>query len=631
MDTGALTAVGGRRAGARAPACGRSSPRSAALLVVVGLVTYPVVFIFGIILLIAATAEWMVQAWSERASADVGLQRRRPRPHRPPAGVPDPRRRRRRHHHLLVQPDHAVPVQDQRPGRLRRHRRGDPRRRRSSSPSARRCARAPSPPSPCVAALGLVTGGVAAALGGERELHPHETTGALAADGGCATDEETEADEHDSQTSPPRPTSPPELTLTEDGTLVAKNLGVTGDQDTVVVTRANPTNVVFHNESDEERRLVLDLGTRPELDADGNEIPDTEVPDQHCTALVEEGGSQFLTFYDPGRQRGRRHRRTRSSSPASTVPASRWRCRERRAEAVDRGGARLASGPCLVPPGAAGAPPRSPPPRPRPRPPGRLRQGRPAGHLAAGRRERPEDPEPAVAGLPHRRRRDAARVRRRRLGRLPLPRPRPADPRADARQAGARDRADDPAGADPHRRRHPDRRHADGAGQDRRHRVLRQRHRPAVVVGDRLPGPGGLRRDRPSRSSPAARWSSRPAPTCSSGAPAATSSTAGGSPGSTASATWCPAGCRPCACEADQPGIYAGQCTEFCGLSHANMRMEVVALDAADFETWKANQLADVRAAGGRHAGRHRRADVHRPVLALPPGQRAARQPTATR
>ncbi len=48
--------------------------------------------------------------------------------------------------------------------------------------------------------------------------------------------------------------------------------------------------------------------------------------------------------------------------------------------------------------------------------------------------------------------------------------------------------------------------------------------------------------------------------------------------------------------QADRPGIYAGQCTEFCGLSHANMRMEVVALDPADFETWKANQLADYTA-----------------------------------
>jgi cytochrome c oxidase subunit 2 len=43
--------------------------------------------------------------------------------------------------------------------------------------------------------------------------------------------------------------------------------------------------------------------------------------------------------------------------------------------------------------------------------------------------------------------------------------------------------------------------------------------------------------------------------------------------------------------EADQPGIYAGQCTEFCGLSHANMRMEAVALDEADFQAWLDNEL----------------------------------------
>ncbi len=45
--------------------------------------------------------------------------------------------------------------------------------------------------------------------------------------------------------------------------------------------------------------------------------------------------------------------------------------------------------------------------------------------------------------------------------------------------------------------------------------------------------------------------------------------------------------------EADEPGIYAGQCAEFCGLSHANMRMEIVALSPEDFETWKANQTAE--------------------------------------
>ena len=45
--------------------------------------------------------------------------------------------------------------------------------------------------------------------------------------------------------------------------------------------------------------------------------------------------------------------------------------------------------------------------------------------------------------------------------------------------------------------------------------------------------------------------------------------------------------------QADEPGIYAGQCTEFCGLSHANMRMEVIAMYPDDFETWKAGQMAE--------------------------------------
>jgi len=38
--------------------------------------------------------------------------------------------------------------------------------------------------------------------------------------------------------------------------------------------------------------------------------------------------------------------------------------------------------------------------------------------------------------------------------------------------------------------------------------------------------------------------------------------------------------------EADEPGVYDGQCKEFCGLSHANMRQRAVALTMADFETW---------------------------------------------
>ena len=48
---------------------------------------------------------------------------------------------------------------------------------------------------------------------------------------------------------------------------------------------------------------------------------------------------------------------------------------------------------------------------------------------------------------------------------------------------------------------------------------------------------------------------------------------------------------HPLLLEADEPGVYRGQCTEFCGLSHAYMRMRVVALPPAEYEAWEAGQL----------------------------------------
>ncbi|HWW64931.1 MAG TPA: cytochrome c oxidase subunit II [Sphingomonadaceae bacterium] len=43
--------------------------------------------------------------------------------------------------------------------------------------------------------------------------------------------------------------------------------------------------------------------------------------------------------------------------------------------------------------------------------------------------------------------------------------------------------------------------------------------------------------------------------------------------------------------EADKPGRYRGQCTEFCGAQHSKMGFEVVAEPMADFEKWRARQL----------------------------------------
>jgi cytochrome c oxidase subunit 2 len=44
--------------------------------------------------------------------------------------------------------------------------------------------------------------------------------------------------------------------------------------------------------------------------------------------------------------------------------------------------------------------------------------------------------------------------------------------------------------------------------------------------------------------------------------------------------------------EADRPGIYTGQCAEYCGLSHANMRLRVVAESKADYAAWVRQQQA---------------------------------------
>jgi len=44
--------------------------------------------------------------------------------------------------------------------------------------------------------------------------------------------------------------------------------------------------------------------------------------------------------------------------------------------------------------------------------------------------------------------------------------------------------------------------------------------------------------------------------------------------------------------EADKPGLYRGQCAEFCGLQHAHMALVVIAETPEDFARWKTNVSA---------------------------------------
>jgi cytochrome c oxidase subunit 2 len=54
---------------------------------------------------------------------------------------------------------------------------------------------------------------------------------------------------------------------------------------------------------------------------------------------------------------------------------------------------------------------------------------------------------------------------------------------------------------------------------------------------------------------------------------------------------------------ADNPGTYRGQCSEFCGLQHAHMAVEVIAQRRAAFAAWLAAQ--EKAAASSTSAGAH--------------------------
>lgn len=297
-----------------------------AVLVVVGLVTYPVVFIFGIVALLATVIEWMIEAWSERASADVrfnsGIRQRLAHPYEFP---------------VLAALGAAVIVYSFSRIMLFLSKTGGPvvfgvvaavvlvagalvALRPQLSANAMQAFAG-------LAVLALVAGGVAAAIAGERDIEPHETTGTLAMHGECSTADETHADNNASETVGAKANIHGEIILRSDGTLVARELGIPEDSAVFTATRSNPTNVRFINESGEPARLVLaPAGAGEEHEAPaGSEAPETtdaapdgtaapegseapagtaaeggdeehEVPQQWCTARIEDGGSQFLSF-----------------------------------------------------------------------------------------------------------------------------------------------------------------------------------------------------------------------------------------------------------------------------------------------------------------------------------------------
>lgn len=262
--------------------------------VVVGLVTYQAIFIIGTILLLAAGGEWMAQAWAERASADdvhnANVRSRMANPFEfPIAGVVAIG--------IIVYSFSRIMLWLSKTNTvfafgvlaaiflalafLFAYR-----------PSIKSRAMISIV---AIGTVGLVAGGAAAGIDGEREIHPHETTEELAPEGICEDPGHTEADENASQSVAAVASVAARITLDDNGTLTYDLNGPIpeGDEGTINLPRSSPNNVLFINASDEDRRLSADMGTIVVTGEDGDEV---EEPAQACTTLVEPGGEQLITL-----------------------------------------------------------------------------------------------------------------------------------------------------------------------------------------------------------------------------------------------------------------------------------------------------------------------------------------------
>jgi hypothetical protein len=287
MDTTALTDAPAARP-APWPSMWPALGAVGAVLVVVGLVSYPIVFVLGIVVLFATMVEWMLEAWSERASGDATYNAEVRRRFGHPAEIP-----------VLAALGFGVVVYSFSRIMLAISKEGGPAvfgtlaavallagflvafRRNLDSKVVGGVA--------AVAVLALAAGGIASALRGEREMHHHETIEDLAASGECPA-EETEADRNAGQSVANKASVFATITLDDDGMLSAEHSGVNGSTTTLTVPRSNPTTVLFDNQSNDERRLVLELGET--TDADTGESTALLV----CTSLVGEGGTRAMTF-----------------------------------------------------------------------------------------------------------------------------------------------------------------------------------------------------------------------------------------------------------------------------------------------------------------------------------------------
>jgi hypothetical protein len=256
----------------------------------VGAVSRPVVFKVSLIVLLASIVEWMVQSWSERASADsaynAGLRKRLLHPLEFP---------------ILATVGAAAFVYSFSRVMLNIN--------KDSGrwvfivigtliavggfvfAGKRGMGKATAAGIVSVGALALVGVGVASAVSGQRTIEKHPQINTAVCLGTATPQVIKEVDAKASQRVAAKSNPIASVDLTKDGRLVAFLSGITKiEYHEITVPRSATVHVLFRNFSDTPRRLTVHLGTFKAKDGSAG------APLADCTTAVEKDGTGFLTF-----------------------------------------------------------------------------------------------------------------------------------------------------------------------------------------------------------------------------------------------------------------------------------------------------------------------------------------------
>ena len=262
-------------------------------LLVVGLVSVPVVFKAGVVVLIASMIEWAIQGWSERASGDRAYNARVRGRLLHPLEFP-----------VLAAAGLGVVVYSFSRIMLFVDKAAGPAIFAILAAlvlvggflfaSGATVAKTAMVGICTIGALGLVSTGAVMAIDGQRHIEEHPTISNDPAV--CASNSETEVDERGSQGLAAKSNVSATIVF-KDGSLYAQQIGMTELLTTITLPRSTPSNIVFRNLSDDDVRLTANLGAFP-TDTIVNGSPTIDKP-VTCTTLVEPDGRQFLTLNFP--------------------------------------------------------------------------------------------------------------------------------------------------------------------------------------------------------------------------------------------------------------------------------------------------------------------------------------------